>query len=453
MVSGTSWSRKRATSSTTSISRRTSRARQLGTSTCQSTPTVKPSRSRRSRCSASGISSPSTSVGRPGLNEITARGATWPRTSVSPLQRAPASSTSNCEAYVAAGPASSGSTPFSQRVWLSVRMRCRSPLRSTVSGSKFAASSRIDVVSSLTSVLAPPITPAIPDRPGGVRDHEILRVEPALRPVERLELLARRRPAHDDPSAVELVEIERVQRVAEREHHVVGDVDHVRDRPHAGSEQARLQPRGRLADQHVAEEPSDVAWAVLEILDADVDRLVASARRLGAWHRFELRRPSAPRPRARSRRSTSGRDGCRASRSRGCRRRPAARLRAASRARSSSGSSMIPPWSCPSSSSRSERIIPSDTSPRSLRFSIVNSPPGMTPPGDNDRDGRARAEVPGAADDRARLALRRRRPSSAAACRRSDACPASSTLPTTKCSGCRRCPARRDGRRGRPRSS
>ena len=47
-VSGTSWSRKRATSSTTSISRRTSRARQLGTSTCQSEPTVKPSRCSRS---------------------------------------------------------------------------------------------------------------------------------------------------------------------------------------------------------------------------------------------------------------------------------------------------------------------------------------------------------------------------------------------------------------------
>src|SRR3954451_19603265 len=48
---------------------------------------------------------------------------------------------------------------------------------------------------------------------------------------------------------------------------------------------------------------------------------------------------------------------------------------------SSPGSSMMPPWSCPSSSSRSDRIIPSETSPRSFRFSIVNSPPGITPPG------------------------------------------------------------------------
>ena len=41
---------------------------------------------------------------------------------------------------------------------------------------------------------------------------------------------------------------------------------------------------------------------------------------------------------------------------------------------------MIPPWSVPSSSSRSDRIIPSDTSPRSFRFSILKSP-GITAPG------------------------------------------------------------------------
>ena len=41
---------------------------------------------------------------------------------------------------------------------------------------------------------------------------------------------------------------------------------------------------------------------------------------------------------------------------------------------------MIPLWSWPSSSSRSERIIPSESSPRSFRDSIFR-PPGITAPG------------------------------------------------------------------------
>ena len=69
-----------------------------------------------------------------------------------------------------------------------------------------------------------------------------------------------------------------------------------------------------------------------------------------------------------------------------------------------SARTMIPEWSAPSSSSRSERIIPSETSPRSFACSSF-SPPGQHRARQRDRDGRARAEVPGAADDLARLAL------------------------------------------------
>ena len=64
---------------------------------------------------------------------------------------------------------------------------------------------------------------------------------------------------------------------------------------------------------------------------------------------------------------------------------------------------MIPLWSVPSSSSRSERIIPSETSPRS--FALDRQPHRDRRAGQRDGDGRARAEVPRAADDRARLAL------------------------------------------------
>ena len=91
-------------------------------------------------------------------------------------------------------PASSGSTPFSQRVWLSVRMRWRSPLRSTVSGSKFAASSKTTSSSSLDLGVLAAHDAGDRDRPLGVGDHEVVRVELALRAVERLELLARLAP-------------------------------------------------------------------------------------------------------------------------------------------------------------------------------------------------------------------------------------------------------------------
>ena len=58
----------------------------------------------------------------------------------------------------------------------------------------------------------------------------------------------------------------------------------------------------------------------------------------------------------------------------------------------------------PSSTSSSARIIPSESSPRTLRCSSC-SPPGKPRAGQRDRHRRARAEVPGAADDLARLAL------------------------------------------------
>ena len=73
-------------------------------------------------------------------------------------------------------------------------------------------------------------------------------------------------------------------RIAEREHHVVGDVDDVRDRAHPGARQPRLQPCGRLAEPHVAEEPADVPRARVEILDLDCDRVATAQKRLLAGH-------------------------------------------------------------------------------------------------------------------------------------------------------------------------
>ncbi len=79
-----------------------------------------------------------------------------------------------------------------------------------------------------------------------------------------------------------------MQRVAEREHHVVRHVDDVRDRPHTRAAQARAQPERRGADRDVAEETADVARAAGGILDAHVDGVVARAGGIGSGQRLEL---------------------------------------------------------------------------------------------------------------------------------------------------------------------
>jgi hypothetical protein len=103
----------------------------------------------------------------------------------------------------------------------------------------------------------------------GVGDHQVALVELAGGPVERGDLLAGARPADDDPPAAQLVVVERVQRAAERVHDVVRHVDDVRDRPHPGRCQPRLQPRGRGRDRDLPEEPADVAGTALCVLDLD----------------------------------------------------------------------------------------------------------------------------------------------------------------------------------------
>ena len=65
----------------------------------------------------------------------------------------------------------------------------------------------------------------------------------------------------------------------------------------------------------------------------------------------------------------------------------------------------MPAWSAPRPISSSARIIPRDSSPRSGRSSSGAGKPGSSTPGKPDRDGGADPEVPGAADDLARLAL------------------------------------------------
>ena len=71
-----------------------------------------------------------------------------------------------------------------------------------------------------------------------VGDDQHLRIERAIDAVERRDALACRRAPDPDFAARELLEVERVHRLAELEQHVVGDVDDVVDGAYAGG----LQP-------------------------------------------------------------------------------------------------------------------------------------------------------------------------------------------------------------------
>ena len=125
------------------------------------------------------------------------------------------------------------------------------------------------------------------DRALAVGDDEVGRVELAELAVQA-RLLALPRAPDDDPAACERLVVEGVERVSEREHHVVRHVDDVRDRAHPRSAQARLRPRRRLADPHVPEQAPHVARAALEVLDGDVQSLVAGRLGVDARHRPQL---------------------------------------------------------------------------------------------------------------------------------------------------------------------
>ena len=117
----------------------------------------------------------------------------------------------------------------------------------------------------------------------GVAHHGHARVERALHVVERghpLAVGARVRTTIRPPRT--LSRSKRVQRLAGGEHHVVGDVDHVRDRALAGGGQALLEPQRRGADLHVLEHARAEAQADLGVdLHARVVLHPVVARGLG----------------------------------------------------------------------------------------------------------------------------------------------------------------------------
>ena len=132
-------------------------------------------------------------------------------------------------------------------------------------------------------------------RPLGVADQGHLGGEDTLGAVEGDHALAVAGPAHDDAPAAHLVEVERVQRLGGIQHHVVGDVDHVGDRPLPGRHQPLLEPQRRRPDLDVLEHARREAQADLGVdLDRDVVLGGVVAARLGVGRRWDPGR--APRP-------------------------------------------------------------------------------------------------------------------------------------------------------------
>ena len=157
--------------------------------------------------------------------------------------RAPQSSTIRRAASRWAAIAWSGWSCFSNRALASERSPSRFEVSRMFGPTHVAISIRTRVVllGDLGDLAAH--DPGDAARPLGVADHGHVRVELALDAVEGRHLLPRLRAPHDDPVAAHLVEVEGVDRLAGQQHHVVRDVDDVRDRALAGRREALLQPQ------------------------------------------------------------------------------------------------------------------------------------------------------------------------------------------------------------------
>ena len=176
-----------------------------------------------------------------------------------------------------------------------------------------------------------------------------------------------------------------MQRLAGGEHHVVGDVDDVRDRPLAGRHQPLLQPQRRRPDLHVLEHARREAQADLGVGDLDAGVVLRAVVAGGLGVRVGRVRGE----RRRGDRVNVARHAVDAHRVGPVRRdlelehlvddRQVLGERGADLQRAPS-STMIPSWSSPIPTSSSARIIPCDSTPRSFALPSLE-PSGITAPG------------------------------------------------------------------------
>ena len=189
------------------------------------------------------IGSPAARAGRAGSSAISRSLARAGRPRSTPTYVAPPSSASSATARAAATGPSSGSTPRSNRRDASLDSLCRRAIRAIGTGVEVRRlDHEVGRVRRRSRCSRPPITPA---RPIGPRSSVISRSSGSsvARSRGRASRAARPAPRGARRSApVSRAAVEGVQRLAELEHHVVGDVDGERDRPHAALHEPRLQP-------------------------------------------------------------------------------------------------------------------------------------------------------------------------------------------------------------------
>ena len=107
--------------------------------------------------------------------------------------------------------------------------------------------------------------------PRRVGDDQHFRIERTVHSVQRRQALARPRAANHERLAVEPIEIERVHRLADLQHHVVRDVDDVADRSNARRFEALGEPARRRTDRHL-EHLGAVARAERFVFEADLEQ-------------------------------------------------------------------------------------------------------------------------------------------------------------------------------------
>ena len=105
----------------------------------------------------------------------------------------------------------------------------------------------------------------------GRTDHQVAVAQFALHAVERHERRSFGAGLHDDPPALDLTDVEGVQRLAELEENVVGDVHQIVFGMNARRTQRVLHPVGRRADLAAGDRHSRVTGCGLGIFDRDAD--------------------------------------------------------------------------------------------------------------------------------------------------------------------------------------
>ena len=172
---------------------------------------------------------------------------------------------------------------------------------------QLAASISTRVVVGCTSERWPPMMPAIDVGPSSSQISSTSESSVRSTSSSVVHLLAVARAADDEMAAGDEVPVERVQRLAGEQHHVVGDVDDVVDRALAGGHQARLQPRAATgaivtSSNSRAVKRGHRSGASTSMLHAlDVARACPDRRATAAG---SAARRSRRAPRARRRRST-----------------------------------------------------------------------------------------------------------------------------------------------------